>query len=379
MKPIKILIMMVSKKIKKNKKLKTKMNVNQTTNSDFESDLKIFYDIHSPECKNLIETAIEKNGFAPEHNYDCFISYACDDSKLVFVYFGENRGLFAYHWDNQVWQIISEIMAPEKERADIFMEFANYIFNKKSGKKIFVEFAIPLRKEIMKKVQKLYPFECAMNNEIDKKKIVVGDNIDKTTTPIILLEKWDPKLEGADFSKLRKAKGRFFRNFSVEIIKGKDVLDVPFEEFKTLVSDWKKLRKCKDTAYDEDYVNYFKNGFKGSAANLVLKLNGKVCAVASAWVIPNTNGKTVYYGISLHNYSVSELGDFLNVLFFDELKLLGFEYVDFGTSDEALLKYKEKFGPVKYYELVDFYVRYESEEDRLKKKSIKEQRPGIIL
>ncbi len=41
------------------------------------------------------------------------------------------------------------------------------------------------------------------------------------------------------------------------------------------------------------------------------------------------------------------------------LKEEGFEFMDFGSSDEKLLQYKKKFKPFKQTEVVCFYVRYE--------------------
>lgn len=319
---------------------KNKMNSNT-------EELQIFEDIHSSECKALIERVIVKNGFAPEHNYDYFISYESKKIKPKFVYFGQNRGLFALEWYDQSYQMISEVMAPESERCALILSFLNLIFKNPEVKKILVELPPELRKQLLKEISKT----------ADKEKIIVGSILNHYYTPIISLQNWDTELKGSDFSKLRKAKGRFFRNFKVEVLKGDDLLSVDITEFQKLIDEWKKGRKSTDTAYFEDYINFFRNGFKGSACHLAIKLNGTLCGVAAAWVVPNTNNKTVYYSINLHNYSVSELGDFLTVLFLDELKTRGFEYLDFGSSDEKLLAYKKKFKPIRQYELLSFYIR----------------------
>jgi hypothetical protein len=311
------------------------------------AELQIFTDVHSSECKALIERVIAKNGFAPEHNYNYFVSYDSKKMKPKFVYFGQDKGLFALEWDDNSYQIISEVMAPEPERCSLVISFLNLVFQKPDVKKVLVEFPPELRKQLLKSVKGIK----------ESKTIIIGNILHHYYTPIIALQSWDTELQGPDFSKLRKAKGRFFRNFKVEILKGDDILSIDILEFQKLISEWKKGRKSTDTAYFEDYVNFFRNGFKGSACHIAIKLNGVLCGVSAAWTVPNTDDKTVYYAINLHNYSVSELGDFLTVLFLDELKTRGFEYLDFGSSDEKLLAYKKKFKPIKQYELLCFYIR----------------------
>ena len=327
------------------------------------SQLQIFTDVHSSECKALIERVIAKNGFAPEHNYDYFVSYDSKKMKPTFVYFGGERGLFALEWDDKSYQIISEVMAGEPERCGLVIDFLNHVFQNPEVKKVLVEFPQELRKQLLKNVPKPEELSDAVPNTLENtskktsKDIVIGSILHHYYTPIIALQNWDPELFGPDFSKLRKAKGRFFRNFKVEVLKGNDILTVDILEFQKLISEWKKGRKSTDTAYFEDYLNFFRYGFKGSACHIAIKLNGVLCGVSAAWTVPNTDNKTVYYAINLHNYSVSELGDFLTILFLDELKKEGFEYLDFGSSDEKLLAYKKKFKPFRQYELLCFYIR----------------------
>jgi hypothetical protein len=322
----------------------------QKTASNGFFEVKIFDQVHSAECKLLIENVIAKNGFAPEHNYDYFVSYDSKKMKPKFISFGHDRGLFALEWYDHSYQIISEVMAPEHERCNLVISFLNFIFKNPEVKKVLVEFPPQLRKQLLKNIPK---------GSLNEKSIVVGSILHHFYTPIMALQNWDTELVGSDFSKLRKAKGRFFRNFNVEVLTGEQLLALDISEFEKLVSEWKKGRKSTDTAYFDDYLNFFKSGFKGSLCHIAIKLNGVLCGVSAAWAVPNTNNKTVYYAINLHNYSVSELGDFLTVLFLDELKKQGFEYLDFGSSDEKLLAYKNKFKPIKQYELLCFYIRNE--------------------
>ncbi len=322
-------------------------------------DITLLTDLKNDKVVQIINDSIKKNGFAPEHNYFELISHEAKDSKPVFVYFGDNKGLFGVDYDD-VWQIISEILAPENERAELFMLFAKHLFRNKGVKKIMMEFPFSLRKEIMKKVKE----ENSKKGD-DGKIIVVGNVVEHYYTPIISLEKWDPGLNGSDFSKLRKAKNRFFRNYKIELLKDDAIMSVPASEIKEMVLAWAKNRKAKDRAIYDSYISFINDGCKGAALSLLLKIDGKVKGLASASLVPNTK-KTVYYGINLHDYSIPEIGDFLTVIFLDELKKSGFEFLNFGSSDKKLLKYKEKFNPVSKHDSAFFYVRYED----AKKKSV---------
>ncbi|HYD03315.1 MAG TPA: phosphatidylglycerol lysyltransferase domain-containing protein [Alphaproteobacteria bacterium] len=310
-------------------------------------DVTLFYDVESKECKELVEKAIKKNGFAPEHNYDYFISHKSDEMIPIFVDFGNDCGLFAVEWDDNSYQIISEIIAPKEERAELAMKFFDIVLNRLNAKKILVEFPPELRKELLKKSKTT--------------KIKLGAVTNHFYTPMISITNWDPTLEGSKFSNLRKAKNRFFRSFKVEILKKDELLSVDIKEFERIINDWKKGRKSSDKAYTDDYIEFFRNKFKGSACHIGLKLNGKLCGVSAGWAVPGTSGKTVYYAINLHDYSVQELGDFLTLLFFDELKAEGFENLDFGSSDERLLAYKKKFGISSQYDTLVFYVKLDKE------------------
>jgi hypothetical protein len=328
------------------------------------NELRFFDNIRDEETVALIQNAIKVNGYAPEHNYFELLSYDSKDSKPLFVYFGDGKGLFAVDYED-VWQVLSEILAPKGERADMFIQFADYLFKNKNVKKIMVEFPFELRKEISKKIRN------KNRTLIDpaEKRLTVGDVVEHYYTPIINLEHWDPTLNGPDFSKLRKAKNRFFRTHKVEIIMNEDIANVPVKDIREMVIAWAKNRKARDRAAYDAYITFINNGCKGSALSLLIKIDDKVRGLASASLIPNSE-KTVYYNINLHDYSIPELGDFLTVLFLDELKNAGFKFLNFGASDKRLLQYKEKFNPVSKYDSALFYVRYEPEKKRKEEKKI---------
>jgi len=321
-------------------------------------DMNFFEDIKAEENILIINECIAANGYAPEHSYFELLSYDSKDSKPLFVYFGDGKGLFAVDYED-VWQVLSEILAPKNERADLFIQFADYLFKNKNVKKIMVEFPFELRKEISKKIRE------KNKTFIDptEKRLTVGDVVEHYYTPIISLEHWDPTLNGSDLSKLRKAKNRFFRTHKVEIIKNGDIANVPVKDIREMVLAWAKNRKAKDRASYDSYISFINNGCKGAAVSLLIKIDDKVRGLASASLIPNSE-KTVYYNINLHDYSIPELGDFLTILFLDELKASGFQFLNFGSSDKKLLQYKEKFNPVSKYDSALFYVRYEPEKKK---------------
>lgn len=329
-------------------------------------DIQFFENIKDEKTIDLIRDVIDANGYAPEHNYFELLSYESKDSKPLFVYFGERKGLFAVDYED-VWQVLSEIMAPKNERAELFIMFAEHLFKSKNVKKIMVEFPFELRKEISRKIRE----KNKVLIDPAEKRLIVGDVVEHYYTPIISLAHWDPALNGPDFSKLRKAKNRFFRTHKVEIIKNGDIANVPVKDIREMILSWAKNRKAKDRAAYDSYLSFINNGCKGSVVSLLIKIDDKVRGLASASLIPNSQ-KTVYYNINLHDYSLPELGDFLTVLFFDELKASGYEFLNFGSSDKKLLQYKKKFNPVSKYDSALFYVRYEPEKKKQEKKAIVE-------
>jgi len=329
-----------------------------------EYNLAIFKDITTVEMKNMIQSVIDKNGFAPEHNYLYLCSHDSKKSKPYFVSFGDDKGLFCTEWDDKEWQIVSEIIAPKEERWILLQRFLKYLFENETCSKILVEFYPESRKNILRNIEDL-----TIDKGVHKGKLVAGKITHKFTTPILSFRKWNPELAGSNFSNLRKCKNRYHRNFKIEILRGDEAKTIPYNLYESLVHAWRKNRKCTDRAYYDEYLHFFKNGFQGSDAHIVLKIDGKLCGVASAWIVPNTNGKTVYYSINLHDYSIPELGDFLTITFLDELKLEGYEHLDFGSSDEKLLAYKKKFGIESQYETVVFYIRPETKEKRENKEN----------
>ncbi|GIU69962.1 MAG: hypothetical protein KatS3mg002_1198 [Candidatus Woesearchaeota archaeon] len=286
-----------------------------------------------PENKDIIESSIKAYGSDAEHNYFYFSAQESKDSKPVFAFFGENKGLLLVDFLNGNWKLLASPLADESEHPQMILEFLENV----KPKSLLVETTMELRKRLLKLLKNT--------------NIKIGNIRDRYIKPIIYLDDWDPELKGSDLSNIRKAKNRLYRRHTIELVNPKDA---NIAEMKQLVLDWKKNRTAGDRAYYHDYINYFAQGFPDAVASLILKIDGKICGIASGWMIPNS--EKVYFAINLHNYSLPDMGDFLTVLFLNELKAKGFKYLDFGSSDEKLLQYKKKFRPREFIETACYYI-----------------------
>ena len=343
--------------------------------------MQFYNDIQDKDTKSIIFEIISRNGFTVEHNYYYFLSLATPKVKVVFVHFGEGKGLIALERKGGRWDIVSEIMAPKNERAKLFMEFSSHLFTNTDCRKIYVEFVPELKREILKlqktlikdydttnlikdytKANSSKSSEYAASSIISSTTssyapMIIGKNVYIFYCPLCNLRTWDPELKAKELDSLKCTKKKFDNRFKVELIEDKNVLSIPAEDFVKLTHDWREHRKSSDVADYEKYVNFFRKGFLGGERNLAVKVDGKLCAVASGWTVPNTSGKMFYYSVSLHDYSIPGIGDMLAISFFSKLKSDGYEYLDFGGSGTALLNYKKKFQPESCYEIYCFYVR----------------------
>jgi hypothetical protein len=285
------------------------------------------------ERKDLIEESIASYGSCVEHNYNYFCTQETKKYKPVFAYFGDKKGMLLVDYGKNSWHILMDPLCPENEKASLIKIFLEEI----KPKSFQIETTPALRKEL--------------TTLFKNTNIKIGTVRAKYVTPIIYLDGWNPELDGSDFSNLRKAKRRFFRDHKIDIL---HPAQADQKELKEMVIAWKNNRKSSDNAQYHEYINFFNQGFPGAAASIMLRIDGKIRAAASGWVIPN-DGR-VYFGISLHDYSMPELGDLLTLLFLDELKSLGFKRLDFGSSDEKLLQYKKKFNPKEFIETAHYYI-----------------------
>lgn len=304
-------------------------------------------------CKDIIVACINKYGFASEHNYDYFMANENENTRAVFISCGEESqdnlaGVLSVKINDANWKFISEPLAKPDDRAKVLLDASKILFDS-GAKNILVEISPVLRKKIIK-----------LSKKDEYKKIKIGSVLEKYNVPIISLKNWDSKLEGPEFTNLRKTKNRYYRNYKIKILAGKEALNIDYDVLKNIVIKWKEHRKSKDNAYYDEYLEIFRKKFSGTAHTMVLEINDSVCAVASCFPIPRNNdhnSSDVYYALNIHDYSIPDLGDFLTTSFFDELKRAGFDNVDFGSSDENLLKYKKKFKPSTIYTMSCFYIK----------------------
>ena len=158
--------------------------------------------------------------------------------------------------------------------------------------------------------------------------------------PVYNLLSFDESLSGKEWKKLRNIRNRFYSSYN---IKFKHPKDADKGKLKQLLKEWLKRRSVKDRVEVDYYKNMIDYDFDGFDMARVVLINHEPCAFSAGWKIPNSND--FYCGVGIFNYKYKDMGDFINVDDFLHIKSLGYDNVDFGGSDEALLQFKMKFNP----------------------------------
>ena len=298
--------------------------------------LKVIHDTINHQKK--IKKAIKKYGYFAEHNYLHYIYHETKLEKNVFFDFGKDKCLLAqFDKKNNIWSLFPNgILAPKKERLNLLLEASDYILKKQKAKKFVLEVSEGMKKEIL-------------NNFKTKNGIRICKNTYILYWPLYNMRLWNSKLKGSKWKKLRNIKNRFHRHNRVSI---KDSKNVPKEELKRILSSWLKKRKDHDRVDKEYYSNLINNNFKGADMAKTMYVNGKPCTITAGWKIPNSNN--YYSSIGILDYSCQGLGEAANIDDLNRLKKEGYDYVDFGGSDNALLYFKKKFRPEKIYKTYVF-------------------------
>jgi len=169
--------------------------------------------------------------------------------------------------------------------------------------------------------------------------------------PVFDLQVFDPGLPGGRYKDLRNARNAFWRDHAVEVV---DARAVSKAELHKIPLAWKKTRRARDRAYTNMYDAYITNDFRGTTHARAMVVDGHVAGINAGWLIPNSN--TYYAAIGLHDYSFRDLGDMLNLEDLAFLKQAGYAYADFAGGEEALTRYKLKFGDAKIYKSFVFSV-----------------------
>ena len=288
--------------------------------------------------KKEITGCIKKHGFVREHNYWFFYNQQNNYAKVFFFKF-KDSGILSIRYKSGIWELIGDVLAPEKKRLELFNNFLYYALFTKKDKKVFL--FIP---------EKFYNIVNAMLEKSDKYRITSAPTI--YYTPIFNMKKWDEELKGNKWKKLRNIKNKFLKSYNVKFNSSKE-LDK--KKLIDVVHSWRKKRsKIEKTYYTQMYLNFIKNDFEGTDMARTVVVNGEPCCITAGWKIPNSNN--YYSAIGLYNYRYGGLGEVANIDDLTQIKKSGSKYADFGDSTESLLQFKKKFGPESFYRTYWFHI-----------------------
>lgn len=289
------------------------------------------------ENQHLIEEAIQKYGYAPEHNFFHFRNWQGEGTRNFLFQFDD--GAILARQEDEVWYIFSEILAASVARIKILSEFLNHCFSDKKTNRVSVEFETDFYREVLKFLS-LSPWRaCPVNYSL--------------TWPIFDLIKWDPNLSGGEWKKLRYQIGLFYRQHKVEIVNGRDCQP---SDLKKIVEAWRKKRQGSDRSYFYPYDNLIDSGFAGVKFCRVFVMDGAPATITAGWEIPNQRG-SYYSAVGLHNYSCDYLGEAANVDDLSFLKNQGYKWANFGGGEEELTGFKMKFHPCRTYDTHVFSIK----------------------
>ena len=278
-------------------------------------------------------------GHDAEHNFDHFLNQRTSAKLPVFVGFDSFKGVLAFKSKTgKLWYMFSEVLAPEKEKFDVFVSFVDYVFNKDGADRLQVEVDTHFMDELKER--------------LGEHNFRVGKEIYSLEWPLFDMKSWNgDKLEGKDWKKLRNLLHKFEREHKVEVV---DSSSVSKEELSKVIVDWNKRRGADDFVRNQGYLNFIRNCFVGCDIAKSLVVDGVVSSITAGWRIPNSNN--YYSAIGVLNYSVDGLGEVSNLFDLFELKKRNFDVVNFGGSDPDLLEFKKKFRPSSSYKTHIFSI-----------------------
>ncbi len=294
----------------------------------------------------LIQDCIAKNGSSPEHNFHYYCNIEVDGAENRFISAGSPKGILAQYFASyDEWYMIGNVLAPEQERMEILIEAV--ILCLKKGGKFVVETSPEVRKELIERLP-----DAGYS---------VGDSRFALFWPVFELDKWDgDRLEGKKWKKMRNIRNKFIKNCSYKAV---NAASVDKEKLVNLVMQWKDNRKniadsgqrVFSKTYYQRYLNFIKNGFKGTMHAKAIEIGGEPLSITGGWEIPNS-GKGFYSAIGIYDYRHEGLGEVSNLLDLAMLKEEGYKFVDFGGSPKALLDFKMKFRPTSVYKTLTFPI-----------------------
>jgi hypothetical protein len=287
--------------------------------------------------KKKINNSIRKYGCFAEHNFLHYLNCETSEYKNVFFDHGNKGIMMQVGKKTNIWNLFPcGILAPDSEKLDLLLETAEYVLKTKKAKKFTVEVPEDLRKAVLRK----------MHN---------GMRASTYTTilywPVYNMDSWDPKLRGSKMKKLRNIRNRFLKRHRVRVAHSKNV---PKQKLAEIFHSWLKKRSVNDSVDKEYYLNLISNNFRGADIAKTIYVDNRPATITAGWKIPNSSN--YYSAVGMVDYSYPGLGEMANIDDLSRLKREGFEYVDFGGSDQVLLRFKKKFRPERIYKTYEFSI-----------------------
>ncbi|MBW2976731.1 DUF2156 domain-containing protein [Candidatus Woesearchaeota archaeon] len=289
--------------------------------------------------KKEITGCIEKYGSVREHNYWFFCNQQTGYAKIFFFKFGDG-GIISIRYKSGIWELIGELLAPEKKRLELLEQFLDYTLLTKKDKKVFM--FVP---------EKFWKGVKGMLQKSDKYKITSQPAV--YHTPVFNMENWDERLEGGKRKKLRNIRNGFLKRHNTEFVPAGEINKKKLIE---IVHKWRKNRPREEmNYYTQMYLNFIKNDFEGTDIARCMVVNNEPCCITAGWKIPNSTG--YYSAIGLYNYKHNGLGEVANIDDLTQIKNKKYKYADFGDSTESLLQFKKKFCPESFYRTYWFHIK----------------------
>ena len=290
--------------------------------------------------KGKILESMAKYGHFAEHNFLHYTYCESPGVKNVLLDCGKGRLILMQHDQRKnLWKLFPcGVLAPEDERTGLLLRAADIILKEKKARKLVVEVSEKMRRELLRALSK--------PNGIKACKYTYTLH-----WPLYNMDQWDPELKGSRMKKLRNIRNRFYKRNKITV---KDSRQVPKETLKKILLDWASRRTMNDHINRAYYQNLIENGFQGIDFAKTIYVNGQPATITAGWRIPNSRNS--FSAIGIVDYSCPGLGEIANLEDLAMLKESGFEYVDFGGSDEILLRFKKKFKPETIYKTYTFSI-----------------------
>lgn len=286
----------------------------------------------------LVERAIQKFGYAPEHNLDWWVDYTSFKQKPIFVEWPDGSGLLTHKSDKD-WNLFSEPLMSQSSSGKQIIEFVEFALSQSGIERVTIEAREETRQRILE----------ALSPSLK------AQPIDYTLVwPVMNLQKFDPLMPGNHFKSLRNAKNKFYREHAVEVL---DILSISKEELRSIVKKWSAILNSKsmEDVLDYTYFNLIDANFGGTKTARALSVDGNPVGFNAGWTIPNSD--IFYSSIGVHDYSLPDLGVVLYLEDLEWIKSTGYKTADMGGVEVGSpLNFKNQFLPESWYKTFVFSI-----------------------